>query len=139
MRPFIDFTYVLIWLASGCILHAAAQSSSPTTAAAPPTRSHQSAASHGPYSGTPMTSGALTNTVLGTEIPAGPPAATATTYPSDGELHDPQPAPYVPAGGRGTNGTQPVYNVKSDFDYESLVCNCMSLPLMNRLPLLTMI
>jgi len=30
------------------------------------------------------------------------------------------PAPYTPAGGLGTNGTLPVYNVKSDFDYESL-------------------
>jgi Ferritin-like domain len=42
------------------------------------------------------------------------------TYPSDGQLHDPQPAPYVPAGGGGTNGTEPVYNAKSDFDYQSL-------------------
>ena len=35
-------------------------------------------------------------------------------------LHDPEPAPYTPAGGLGTNGTEPVYNAKSDFDYESL-------------------
>jgi len=27
----------------------------------------------------------------------------------------------MPAGGLGTNGTEPIYNVKSDFDYESLV------------------
>lgn len=77
--------------------------------------------SHGPYSGTPTTTGALMTTVLALSIPALPPAPSATTYPSDGQLHDPQPAPYTPAGGLGTNGTEPIYNVRSDFDYESLV------------------
>ena len=43
-----------------------------------------------------------------------------TTYPSDGQLHGPEPAPYTPAGGLGTNGTEPVYKPQSDFDYESL-------------------
>lgn len=77
--------------------------------------------SHGPYTGTPTTIGALSLSVLASSIPALPPNPTATTYPSDGQLHDPQPAPYTPAGGLGTNGTEPVYNAKSDFDYESLV------------------
>ena len=36
------------------------------------------------------------------------------------DIDSPEPAPYTPAGGLGTNGTLPVYNVKSDFDYESL-------------------
>lgn len=77
--------------------------------------------SHGPYTGTPTTTGALSLSVLAPSIPALPPNPTATTYPSDGQLHDPEPAPYTPAGGLGTNGTEPVYNAKSDFDYESLV------------------
>lgn len=77
--------------------------------------------SHGPYSGVPTTTGALSLSVLAASIPALPPNPTATTYPSDGKLHDPEPAPYTPAGGLGTNGTEPVYNAKSDFDYESLV------------------
>lgn len=76
--------------------------------------------SHGPFSGQPTTTGALSNTVLAASIPALPPNPTATTYPSDGELHDPQPAPFTPAGGLGTNGTEPVYNAKSDFDFQSL-------------------
>ncbi|MCJ1365375.1 hypothetical protein MMC16_004496 [Acarospora aff. strigata] len=88
----------------------------------PSVRSSQvtGATSHGPYSGTPTTTGALSTTVLAASIPALPPNPTATTYPSDGQLHDPQPAPYTPAGGLGTNGTEPVYNVRSDFDYQSL-------------------
>ncbi|MCJ1383207.1 hypothetical protein MMC17_006320 [Xylographa soralifera] len=77
--------------------------------------------SHGPYTGpAPTTTGALTTTFLAASIPALPPNPTATTYPSDGMLHDPEPAPYTPAGGLGTNGTEPVYNAKSDFDFESL-------------------
>lgn len=77
--------------------------------------------SHRPYTGTPTTTGALSLSVLAPSIPARPPNPTATTYPSDGQLHDPQPAPYTPAGGLGTDGTEPVYNAKSDFDFESLV------------------
>ncbi|KAI9700659.1 MAG: hypothetical protein M1836_002028 [Candelina mexicana] len=89
---------------------------------APPVRSSQvtGATTHGPFSGTPTTTGALTTDVLAASIPMLPPNPTATTYPSDGKLHNPEPAPYTPAGGLGTNGTEPVYNAKSDFDYESL-------------------
>lgn len=78
-------------------------------------------ASHGPFSGVPTTTGALSLSVLAASIPALPPNPTATTYPSDGQLHDPEPAPFTPAGGLGTDGTEPVYNAKSDFDFESLV------------------
>ena len=76
--------------------------------------------SHGPFTGTPTTTGALTTAVLAPSIPALPPNPTATTYPSDGQLHNPEPAPYTPDGGLGTNGTEPVYKPQSDFDYESL-------------------
>jgi Ferritin-like domain len=99
----------------------------PTTTAAPsatvpPVVSSQvtGPTSHGPFSGTPTTTGALSLDVQAASIPALPPAPGATTYPSDGELHDPEPAPYTPHGGLGTNGSEPVYNAKSDFDYESL-------------------
>ncbi|KAK2796670.1 hypothetical protein FQN51_009111 [Onygenales sp. PD_10] len=90
-------------------------------AATPPVRSGIKV-EHGPYAGGPaLTTGALKGTVtLGTAITPAPPLPDATTYPSDGKLHEPQPAPYVPGGGLGTNGTAPVYNAKSDFDFESL-------------------
>lgn len=77
-------------------------------------------APRGPYSGQPTTTGAVSLSVQAESILALPPNPTATTYPADGNLHDPQPAPYTPAGGLGTNGTEPVYNAKSDFDYHSL-------------------
>lgn len=76
--------------------------------------------SHGPFSGTPTTTGALTAQTLAASIPALPVNPQETTYPSNGDLTAPEPAPYTPAGGLGTNGTEPVYNVQSDFDYESL-------------------
>ena len=88
---------------------------------APPTRPHFTSEPHGPYKGTPATTGAVSaSTILASTISPLPVQPTATTYPSDGFLHDPQPAPYLPAGGIGINDT-PVYNAKSDFDYESLV------------------
>lgn len=96
----------------------------PPALPAPPVRSSQvtGVASHGPYAGPPpTTTGALTAPILAPSIPALPPSPGATTYPSDGKLHNPEPAPYTPAGGLGTNGAEPVYNAKSDFDYESLV------------------
>ena len=95
----------------------------PPPGPAPPVKSSTvDITSHGPYTGPPpTTTGALSTVVLAPTIPALPPNPTATTYPSDGQLHAPEPAPYTPAGGLGTNGTLPVYNVKSDFDYESIV------------------
>jgi hypothetical protein len=76
--------------------------------------------SHGSFTGTATTTGALNTTVLAASISALPPAPKATAYPADGRLHAPQPAPYVPAGGLGTNGSAPVYRPMSDFDYQSL-------------------
>ena len=87
---------------------------------APPVVDVHNVTSHGPFTGTPTTTGALTTTFLASVIPALPPNPAATTYPSDGKLHDPEPAPYTPNGGRDTNGTLPIYKPKSDFDYESL-------------------
>ncbi|KAI0111130.1 hypothetical protein GGR51DRAFT_508967 [Nemania sp. FL0031] len=77
--------------------------------------------SHGSYTGpSPTTTGALSTTVLAASIPAKPVEQYKLQYPADGQLHAPQPAPYTPAGGLGTNGTEPVYRVQSDFDYESI-------------------
>lgn len=77
--------------------------------------------SHGPYSGTATTTGAVTTSALGTAIPVLPPNPKETGYNPNGLLHEPQPVPYQPAGGLGTNGTEPVYRVQSDFDYESIL------------------
>ncbi|KAI9853216.1 MAG: hypothetical protein M1824_001521 [Vezdaea acicularis] len=63
---------------------------------------------------------AITTSVLAPSIPALPPGPDATSYPRDGKLHAPEPAPYTPAGGLGTNGSEPVYVVQSDFDFESI-------------------
>ena len=94
----------------------------PSSEPAPPVVSAASSVSHGPFQGVATTTGALNNSVLAQSISPLPPGPGATTYPSDGQLQDPMPAPYIPAGGRGTNGTEPIYNVRSDFDYESIVC-----------------
>ncbi|EFE35308.1 uncharacterized protein ARB_06265 [Trichophyton benhamiae CBS 112371] len=88
--------------------------------ATPPVRS-ASFESHGPFTGFASVTGALTaSKVLGTALSGKPAPTNATSYPSDGELHGAQPAPYFPAGGLGTNGTAPVYNVRSDYDYQSI-------------------
>mgnify|MGYP002620721529 CR=1 FL=1 len=101
--------------------------SSPTTtftsaaAFTPPVRPHTNVTSHGPFTGpSPTTTGALSTSVLSPSIPALPPPPGAFDYPSDGELHAPLPAPYTPSGGIGTNGSEPVYRMLTDFDYESI-------------------
>ncbi|KAI1407909.1 ferritin-like domain-containing protein [Hypoxylon sp. FL1857] len=77
--------------------------------------------SHGSYTGPPpTTTGALSTRVEAASIPARPPEPYKLQYPADGNLHQPQPAPYTPGGGLGTNGSEPVYRVVSDFDYESI-------------------
>ncbi|KAF2673203.1 hypothetical protein BT63DRAFT_149401 [Microthyrium microscopicum] len=76
--------------------------------------------SHGPFSGTATTTGAVTRAFLASSIPALPPNPTATYYNTDGYLQHDEPAPYTPAGGLGTNGTEPRYMVESDFDFESI-------------------
>ncbi|KGO45261.1 hypothetical protein PEXP_060500 [Penicillium expansum] len=90
------------------------------SASAPPLRTYNSSRLHTAFTGTPTTTGALTASSIGTGISRGGVAVAATTYPGDGNLHHSEPAPYVPAGGVRTNGSTPVYNTKSDFDYESL-------------------
>ncbi|OOQ89414.1 Protein rds1 [Penicillium brasilianum] len=102
------------------IVIARATTSSSASVSAPPVRSHSSSGPHTPFSGTPSITGALTASSIGSGISNGSVAPEATTYPSDGTLNDAQPAPYVPEGGVGTNGSIPVYNAKSDYDYESL-------------------
>jgi hypothetical protein len=77
--------------------------------------------SHGPFTGTPTTTGAASKSPLGTAIPILPPNPTALVYNPNGTLNNPEPIPYQPAGGLGTNGTEPVYRVQSDFDYESIL------------------
>ena len=79
-----------------------------------------SATYHGPYSGTPTTTGAVTNEPIQATIPMLPPNPTATYYNTDGQLQHAEAAPYTPYGGLGTNGTEPRYMVNSDFDYESI-------------------
>lgn len=98
-------------------------SNASTSISAPPTRSHPTSLPHSSYNGTATVTGAITASSIGTGIPSGSVVHSATTYPSDGKLHNVEPAPYDPAGGVGTNGSIPVYNAKSDFDYESLVCS----------------
>jgi hypothetical protein len=75
---------------------------------------------HGPYSGVPTTIGAVTTATLGLTIGTLPANPTATYYNTNGKLTQPEPAPYTPAGGLGTNGSLPRYMVESDFDYESI-------------------
>ncbi|KAJ6102668.1 hypothetical protein N7486_005095 [Penicillium sp. IBT 16267x] len=95
-------------------------SNASTSISAPSTRSHPTSLPHSSYNGTATVTGAITASSIGTGIPSGSVVPSATTYPSDGKLHDAEPAPHDPAGGVGTKGSIPVYNAKSDFDYESL-------------------
>ncbi len=82
---------------------------------------YTSASFHGPYTGTPTTTGAVPGpTTLAASIDPKPPNPTATYYNSAGVPLNPFPAPYTPAGGLGTNGTLPRYMVNSDFDFESI-------------------
>jgi hypothetical protein len=93
------------------------------TNAVPPVISSQVTGhtSHGPFSGTPTTTGAISNSPAGTTIPMLPPNPTALVYNPNGTLNNQEPIPYQPAGGLGTNGTEPVYRVQSDFDYQSVL------------------
>ena len=82
---------------------------------------YTSATYHGPYTGTPTTTGAVNGpTTLAASIPTLPLNPTATYYNAAGVPQKPFPAPYTPAGGLGTNGSLPRYMVESDFDFESI-------------------
>lgn len=92
--------------------------------AVPPVISSQvtGVTSHGPYNGpSPTITGAVSNSPAGTAIPMLPPNPTALLYNPNGILNKQEPIPYQPAGGLGTNGTEPVYRVQSDFDYQSIL------------------
>ncbi|KAI9807658.1 MAG: hypothetical protein M1825_005599 [Sarcosagium campestre] len=71
-------------------------------------------------SASPTVIGAKSNAPLAPSIPILPPGPDATSYPRTGELQDPLAAPFTPNGGLGTNGSEPIYQVISDFDYESI-------------------
>ncbi|KAL4738807.1 ferritin-like domain-containing protein [Aspergillus similis] len=82
---------------------------------------YTSAPYHGPYLGTPTITGAARAAkTLAASIDPKPPNPTATYYNAEGVPQQPMPAPYVPAGGLGTNGTLPRYMVNSDWDFESI-------------------
>ena len=59
------------------------------------------ATSHGPFSGTPTTIGAVTTVALAKTIPMLPPNPTATVYNPNGLLNKPEPIPYQPGGHDG--------------------------------------
>lgn len=74
---------------------------------------------HGPYSGQPTTTGALSKPALAQTIAPLPASAPSYTN-SNGELQaSNMTVPYQPAGGMNTNGSEPYYHPLSDFDYES--------------------
>lgn len=77
---------------------------------------------HGSFTGPPATvTGAVAKGPMNSTIGPLPPNPTATVYNPNGTLNQPEPIPFQPAGGLGTNGTEPVYRVQSDFDYQSVL------------------
>jgi hypothetical protein len=96
---------------------------SPLAGPEPPVRSSvfDGPTAHGPFSGEATTTGALSKPALAPSIAPLPPLPVTYTN-NNGELQAPvMPVPYQPAGGIGTNGTEPYYHPLSDFDYESFV------------------
>ncbi|KAH8766654.1 hypothetical protein F5883DRAFT_714797 [Diaporthe sp. PMI_573] len=72
-----------------------------------------------------MTASVVPSTsIFAASVPALPPNPAKYDYAANGELHADQPAPYTPAGGLGTNGSEPLYRVQSDFDYQSIAVAC---------------
>ncbi len=83
--------------------------------------SAQNVTSHGSFTGpSPTVTGALSTSVLATSLAPAPPPPQLANYSSDGQLHGPEPLPFTPSGGLGTNGSLPIYKPASDFDYQSL-------------------
>ncbi|ETN46897.1 uncharacterized protein HMPREF1541_01086 [Cyphellophora europaea CBS 101466] len=96
---------------------------SPASGPEPPVRSSEveGPTTHGPFSGEPTTTGALSKPALAQSIAPGPPLPV-TYVNNNGELQaTAMPVPYQPDGGILTNGTEPYYHPLSDFDYESFV------------------
>lgn len=86
---------------------------SPASGPEPPVRSSkvEGPTSHGPFSGEPTTTGALSKLALAQSVAPGPPPPV--TYVNDnGELQaTAMPVPYQPDGGMETNGTEPYYRM----------------------------
>lgn len=76
---------------------------------------------HGNFTGTATETGAIAKGEMSGTISPLPPNPEATSYTPNGTLNDNQTIPFQPYGGLGTNGTEPVYRVQSDFDYQSLL------------------
>ncbi|KAL5344043.1 ferritin-like domain-containing protein [Aspergillus crustosus] len=124
-----SFMFVIAWYFLGAEALPAqpaqpAQAAQPAFPGAPvviPQNAYTSAPFHGPYSGTPTTTGAVKAPgTLAVSIAPKPPNPTHTYYNAAGVPQNPMPAPYVPFGGLGTNGTLPRYMVNSDWDFESI-------------------
>jgi hypothetical protein len=116
-------SYTGILLSFSALAAAAPQVTlTPASGPIPPVRSSDPTGptSHGPFEGTATTTGALSAPPEAQSIAPLPPLPV--TYNNEnGELQAGyQPIPYQPAGGAGTNGTEPYYHPLSDFDYESL-------------------
>ncbi len=90
------------------------------TIAAQPVINATMANMNGPYTGGPASvTGAIGNKPANTSIPFV--TAPPISYQPNGTLQMQEPIPFQPAGGLGTNGTEPVYRVQSDFDYQSIL------------------
>lgn len=86
---------------------------SPASGPEPPVRSSEveGPTSHGPFSGEPTTTGALSKPALAQSIAPQPPLPV-TYVNNNGELQaDTMPVPYEPDGGILTNGTEPYYRM----------------------------
>ncbi|KAF5015274.1 hypothetical protein F66182_13455, partial [Fusarium sp. NRRL 66182] len=68
-------------------------SRSAASSSVPSTRPGLSSVFHGAFSGSATVTGALKASSVGTGIVVGGVPPAETTYPSDGKLHDAQPAP----------------------------------------------
>ena len=97
-RPALFFAAAVLGAPAPQASYYSAPASLETPASAPPTVPITDVTSHGPFTGSPTTTGALATDILSPSIPALPPNPAELTYPSDGKLHNPEPAPYTPAG-----------------------------------------
>ncbi|KAI5857017.1 ferritin-like domain-containing protein [Tricharina praecox] len=74
-----------------------------------------------PQAVTTTESNAMSATGTPGRIPSGNPPQPSNAYPNTGNLTQPEPMPYMPAGGVNTNKSSiPVYQAFSDFDWQSL-------------------
>jgi hypothetical protein len=102
-------------VAYGVAIPAPQVTESPASGPEPPVRSSEveGPTSHGPFSGEPTTTGALSKPALAQSIAPGPPPPV-TYVNNNGELQaTAMPVPYQPDGGIETNGTEPYYRTSS--------------------------